>query len=105
MSTVHAAPPTPAWAQAAADAAEEVAHGGKAQLTLPDGTPAVLMPQASAAELHRGLTAAAETAGFLRTRWSRARVRRGLRDIAEGRNADVADLEAALARHPGRPRP
>ncbi len=44
VSTVHAAPPSSAWAQAAADAAEEVAHGGEVQLTLPDGTAAVLMP-------------------------------------------------------------
>lgn len=105
MSTVHASPPSAAWAQAAADAAEEVANGGEVQLTLPDGTAAVLMPQARAVELHRALTAAADTADFLRTRRSRARVVRGLRDITEVRTADVADLHTALTRHPGRPRP
>lgn len=100
MSTLHAAPPSPAWAQAAADAAAEVSHGGQAPLTLPDGTPAVLMPAA----LRDHLEGSQETLDILRSRRSRTRLVRGLSDLTAGRTHDNRAAADALARHPGRPR-
>ena len=70
-----------------ATAAARAATGGGSRLSRPEVTAL--------------LDSAAETASFLATRRSRARVARGLRDVAEGRTTDVAALGAALTRHPG----
>lgn len=102
VSTLHAAPPTPSWAQAAADAAAYAADGAEAPLTLPDGTAAVLMSKSRAAHLHDQVDGLLETRQILRSRRSRSRLVRGLADLAAGRTHDAAAAAAALARHPGR---
>ncbi len=102
VSTAHADPPSPTWAQAAADAAAQAAEGGEAVLVLPDGTAAVLMSKSRVVELHDQLDGLGETRSVLGSRRSRTRLLRGLADVTAGRTHSAADAAAALARHPGR---
>jgi len=102
VSTAHADPPSPTWAQAAADAAAQAAEGGEAVLVLPDGTAAVLMSKSRVVQLHDQLDGLGETRSVLGSRRSRTRLLRGLADVTAGRTHGAADAAAALARHPGR---
>lgn len=102
VSTLHADPPTPTWAQAAADAAAEAAEGAEASLILPDGTAAVLMSKSRVIYLHEQLDGLRETHSIVGSRRSRTRLLRGLADVTAGRTHTAADAAAALARHPGR---
>lgn len=101
MGTLHIDPPTPTWAQAAADAAAEAAQGAEAPLVLPDGTAAVLMSLSRVVQLHEQLDGFRETRSILGSRRSRTRLLRGLADVTAGRTHGAA-AAAALARHPGR---
>ncbi len=85
----------PAWEQAQA----EVAQGRAGQILLPDGTPAVLITEREYQTYARAADPVdvEETAAILRSRRSRRRIVRGLRDIAEGRVHDSATLAAHLA--------
>jgi len=102
VSTVHADPPSPTLAQAAAHAAAQAAEGGEASLVLPDGTAAVLMSKSRVVELHDQLDGLGETRSVLGSRRSRTRLLRGLADVTAARTHGAADAAAALARHPGR---
>lgn len=99
---MHVDPPTPTWAQAAADAAAEAAQGAEAPLVLPDGTAAVLVSKSRLVQLHAQLDGLRETRTILGSRRSRTRPLRGLADVTAGRTHAAADAAAALARHPGR---
>ncbi len=88
-----------AWEQAQA----EVAHGRPGQITLPDGTPAVLISEQEYQTYSRPADPVdlEETFAVLR---SRRRIVRGLRDIAEGRVRDSATVGAHLAARRGQQR-
>jgi len=100
VTTTHPEPLTP-WARAEAEAAA----GGQGQITLADGQVAVLLTKQRVDALQDDLHSAEETLSLLSSRRSRGRLARGLRELTAGRRHDNAAALAALARHPGRPRP
>ncbi len=85
----------PAWEQAEA----EVAQGRPGQITLPDGTRAVLISQLEYESRARFADPVdlEETAAILRSRRSRRRIVRALQDVDGGRLHDSAAVGAELA--------